>query len=246
MAGHSKWANIRFRKAAQDAKRGKLFTKMIREITIAARGGDIDNNPRLANAREKALKAGMKLDTIQKAIQRGSGASDDADMFELRYEAYGPAGVAVIVDCLSDNKNRTVAEVRHTLSKYGGNLGSDGSVAYLFDKRGELYYATGVDEDALLECALEAGAEDLVSESDGGVTVLTLPEIFHTVQQALKGKGFAFEQADLVMRPKITIALDKEAAEKLLVLMDRLDDLDDVQEVYVNADMSAIESLEQP
>lgn len=244
MAGHSKWANIRFRKAAQDVKRGKIFTKLIREITIAARmsGPDFESNPRLRDAVTKALKANMKRDTVDNAIKRGAGGLDGANMMELRYEGYAPGGVAVLVDCLTDNKNRTVSEVRHAFTKCGGNLGTDGSVAYLFTKKGQILFekelnGKELNEDELLEVALEAGAEDVVSD-DEGVEVITTPETFEFVRTVLAKKNLIPEQTDLVMQAAMQIALDKENAEKVLKLIDMLEDLDDVQMVYTNADIT--------
>jgi YebC/PmpR family DNA-binding regulatory protein len=240
MAGHSKWANIQHRKKAQDAKRGKLFTKLIREITVAARmgGGDPAANPRLRAAIDTALSANMTKDTVERAIKRGSGASDDANYDEVRYEGYGPNGVAVMVDCLTDNRNRTVAEVRHAFSKHGGNLGTDGSVAYLFTKNGVLSYAPGTDEDRLMEVALEAGAEDVVGNDDGSIDVITAPDDFVSVKEAMREAGLAPEHAEITMRPSNSVDLELEDAEKVTKLVDRLEDLDDVQNVYTNADFS--------
>lgn len=239
MAGHSKWANIRHRKGAQDAKRGKIFTKLIREITVAARmgGADIDSNPRLRDALTKALKANMKKDTIDNAVKRGAGGLDGADMVEMRYEGYGPNGVAILVDCLSDNKNRTVSEVRHAFSKCGGNLGTDGSVAYLFTKLGQLRYELSNDEDALMEAALEAGADDFASEQDAFV-VTTSASDYHAVLEALSKAGFEAENSELIMQPSTTVELDKDNAEKLLRMVDMLEDLDDVQHVHTNAEIA--------
>ena len=237
MAGHSKWANIRFRKGAQDAKRGKLFTKLIREITIAAKSGgpDASGNPRLRAAVDKALSNNMTRDTIDRAIKRGCGGEDGQDLLEIRYEGYGPAGVAIMVDCLTDNRNRTVAEVRHLFTKHGGNLGTDGSVAYLFTQRGELHFAADIDEDALLEAALEAGAEDLLIDDDASKTVITAPEQYLSVKEALAAAAFAPLHADMNMNPATEVDLDAETAEKLMKLIDLLEDLDDVQNVYTNA-----------
>jgi len=240
MAGHSKWANIKHRKAAQDAKRGKIFTKLIRELTVAARtgGADQDSNPRLRDAISKALSANMKKDTVENAIKRGSGAADGENYEEVRYEGYGPAGVAVMVECLTDNRNRTVAEVRHAFSKSGGNLGTDGSVAYLFSKIGMLSYPAGSDEDAIMEAALEAGAEDVVGNDDGSVDVTTSPEEFTTVKEAMIAAGFEPEVAEITMQPSTSVDLELEDAEKVMRLVDMLEDLDDVQNVYNNADFS--------
>ncbi|UCE90420.1 MAG: YebC/PmpR family DNA-binding transcriptional regulator [Pseudomonadota bacterium] len=240
MAGHSKWANIQHRKKAQDAKRGKLFTKLIREITVAARmsGGDPGANPRLRAAIDAALGANMTKDTIERAVKRGAGATDGENYDEVRYEGYGPSGVAVMVDCLTDNRNRTVAEVRHAFSKTGGNLGTDGSVAYLFSKHGILSYPSGADEEQILENALEAGAEDIVSNDDGTVDVVTTPEEFTEVRDAMVAAGLAPEIAELTMRPSNSVSLELEDAEKVVKLVDMLEDLDDVQHVYTNADFS--------
>ncbi|HAZ42593.1 MAG TPA: YebC/PmpR family DNA-binding transcriptional regulator [Methylococcaceae bacterium] len=240
MAGHSKWANIQHRKGAQDARRGKLFTKLIREITVSARagGGEAANNPRLRAAMDKALTANMSKDTIERAIKKGTGALDGDNFEEIRYEGYGSGGIAIMVDCLTDNRVRTVAEVRHAFSKAGGNLGTDGSVAYLFTKTGVLSYPQGLDEDALMEAALEAGAEDVISLDDGGVDVLVQPDQFEAVRDGLIAAGLVPESAEVTMRASTTIALNEEDAVKLLKLVDRLEDLDDVQSVYSNADIS--------
>ena len=240
MAGHSKWANIKHRKAAQDAKRGKIFTKLIRELTVAAKmgGGDPDSNPRLRTAMDKALGANMTKDTMERAIKRGAGAGDDENYDEVRYEGYGTNGVAIMVDCLTDNINRTVSEVRHAFTKAGGNLGTDGSVAYLFTKTGIISYPAGVDEDAIMEAALEAGADDVTTNEDGSIDVLTMPEDFLDVKQAMIDAGFEPESADITMNPSTTVELNAEEAEKVLRLVDALEDLDDVQNVYSNADIS--------
>ncbi len=240
MAGHSKWANIQHRKGAQDARRGKLFTKLIREITVSARagGGEAANNPRLRAAMDKALTANMSKDTIDRAIKKGTGAVDGDNFEEIRYEGYGSGGIAVMVDCLTDNRVRTVAEVRHAFSKAGGNLGTDGSVAYLFTKAGVLSYPKGLDEDALMEAALEAGADDVISLEDGGIDVLVQPEQFEAVRDSLIAAGLAPESAEVTMRASTTIALGEDDALKLVKLVDRLEDLDDVQNVYSNADIS--------
>ena len=240
MAGHSKWANIQHRKNAQDAKRGKLFTKLIREITVAARTGDPDpaSNPRLRLAVDKALAGNMTRDTIERAIKRGSGAQEGENFEEVRYEGYGPGGVAVMVDCMTDNRNRNVAEVRHDFTKAGGNLGTDGSVAYQFTKSGILSYPSGSDEDQIMEAALEAGAEDVVSNDDGSVDVLTQPEQFVDIKEAMNSAGLEPEQSEVTMRAAITTPLELEDAEKMVRLLDRLEDLDDVQNVYSNADIS--------
>jgi YebC/PmpR family DNA-binding regulatory protein len=237
MAGHSKWANIRFRKGAQDAKRGKLFTKFIREITVAARmgGGDPDSNPRLRAAIDKGLNNNMKKDTIEKAIKRGTGDLEGVNYEEVRYEGYGTAGVAILVDCMTDNHNRTVSEVRHAFSKYNGNLGTDGSVAYLFSKMGVIAFPAGSDEEVIMDAALESGADDVVTEDDGSLEVLTSPEAFHDVKKALDEVGQSAEYAEITERASIETALDTENAEKLMRLIDALEDLDDVQEVHSNA-----------
>ncbi len=239
MAGHSKWANIKFRKAAQDAKRGKVFTKLIREITIAARmgGPEPGTNPRLRDAIDKALKANMKRDTVNNAIKRGVGGDDGANLQEISYEGYGPGGVAVLVKCYSDNKNRTVAEVRHAFSKCGGNLGTDGSVAYLFSERGELTFAPGVDDDKLMELVIEAGASDVIQHDDGSLEVVSEPAAFPALKQAVVDAGFDPDDCELRMNAEIKVDLDTESAEKLLRLIDMLEDLDDVQEVYYNAEI---------
>ncbi|MGR6750235.1 YebC/PmpR family DNA-binding transcriptional regulator [Aeromonas veronii] len=239
MAGHSKWANIKHRKAAQDAKRGKIFTKLIREITTSARLGDADpaNNPRLRAAVTAALTNNMTRDTINRAIQRGAGGGDGEQLETIVYEGYGPAGSAVMVECLTDNRNRTVAEVRHAFSKCGGNLGTDGSVAYLFSKKGLLTFV-GVDEDALMDAALEAGADDVVTEEDGTIEVYTTPNDFGTVLDGLDAAGFKAQSAEVTMIPSTEAELDAETAPKLMRLIDMLEDLDDVQEVYHNGSIS--------
>lgn len=240
MAGHSKWANIKHRKAAQDAKRGKIFTKIIRELVVAAKaGGPIpDDNPRLRAAVDKALGANMKRDTIDKAIARGAGAGEGDNYDELTYEGYGPSGVAFLVESMTDNRNRTVAEVRHAFSKHGGNLGTDGSVAYLFTKTGQITLEPGVDEDALMETALEAGAEDVIGHDDGSFEVLTAWEDFLMVKDALSAAGIEPVVAEVTQLPSTTVPLEQADAEKLLRLIDVLEDLDDVQNVYTNADIS--------
>ncbi|MGL5326387.1 MAG: YebC/PmpR family DNA-binding transcriptional regulator [Aeromonas sp.] len=239
MAGHSKWANIKHRKAAQDAKRGKIFTKLIREITTSARLGDADpaNNPRLRAAVAAALTSNMTRDTINRAIQRGAGGGDGEQLETIVYEGYGPAGSAVMVECLTDNRNRTVAEVRHAFSKCGGNLGTDGSVAYLFTKKGVLTFV-GANEDALMEAALEAGADDVVTEEDGTIEVYTTPNDFGTVLDGLEAAGFKAQSAEVTMIPSTEAELDAETAPKLMRLIDMLEDLDDVQEVYHNGSIS--------
>lgn len=237
MAGHSKWANIRFRKGVQDAKRGKIFTKLIREISVSARmgGADESSNARLRDAISKALKANMKRDTIDNAIKRGVGGLDGANMAEMRYEGYGPSGVAILVDCLSDNKNRTVSEVRHAFTKHGGNLGTDGSVAYLFNEQGEILLAPTDREEQAMDVAIEAGAADVLSE-EGQVEVITAVDNYHTVLSALQSSQFEVEHSHITMRAQTTVAMDKESAESLEKLIDALEDLDDVQVVYSNAE----------
>lgn len=238
MAGHSKWANIKHRKGAQDAKRGKVFTKLIKEITVAARlgGADESSNPRLRDALMKAFKANMKKDTIENAVKRGAGGLEGADMMEMRYEGYGPSGVAILVDCLSDNKNRTVSEVRHAFTKCGGNLGTDGSVAYLFTKQGQIQFSQETEEDKLFEIALELGAEDVLNDDDGFI-VICADNTYHQIVKGLQDGGFEPENAELTMEASTMVTLDEEGAEKLLRLVDMLEDLDDVQHVYTNADI---------
>ncbi len=239
MAGHSKWANIKHRKGTQDAKRGKIFTKMIREISVAAKNGaDPANNPALRTAIDKALGANMKRDTIDNTIKKATGALEGVNYEEVVYEGYGPGGTAVMVNCLTDNRNRTVAEVRHAFSKAGGNLGTDGSVAYMFSKVGILSYPNTVDEDAVMEAALEAGAEDVVNNDDGSVDVTTTPEDYLSVKEAMVAAGFEPEHAEVTMQASTNAELDAKDAEKMLRLQDRLEDLDDVQDVYSNAEIS--------
>ncbi len=241
MAGHSKWANIQHRKKAQDAKRGKLFTKLIREITVAARmgGGDPASNPRLRAAVDNALSSNMTKDTVERAIKRGAGAGEGENYEEVRYEGYGPNGVAIMVDCLTDNRNRTVAEVRHAFTKHGGNLGTDGSVAYLFAKTGILSYPPESDEDQLMEAALEAGAEDVQTNDDGSIDVYTAPEAFLEVRDAMRAAGLDPAQAEVTMNPSTSVELEGDDAQTVVKLVDMLEDLDDVQHVYTNADFSA-------
>jgi YebC/PmpR family DNA-binding regulatory protein len=240
MAGHSKWANIKHRKAGQDAKRGKIFTKLLREITVAVKSGgpDAGTNPTLRTAIDKALGSNMRRDTIDNAIKKASGAQEGANYEEVRYEGYGPGGTAVMVECLTDNRNRTVSDVRHAFTKAGGNLGTDGSVAYLFTKTGIISYAEGADEDALMEAALEAGANDVITNDDGSIDVMTSPEDYLAVKEALIAAGFAPDNAEVTMQASTQTELAPEDAEKMLRLIDRLEDLDDVQNVYSNADIS--------
>jgi YebC/PmpR family DNA-binding regulatory protein len=238
MAGHSKWANIKHRKARQDAKRGKIFTKIIRELTVAAKGGpNPDDNPRLRAAVDKALSENMKRDTIDKAIARGAGTADGENYEEITYEGYGVGGVAFIVECMTDNRNRTVGEVRHAFTKRGGNLGTDGSVAYLFSRKGQISFEPGIDEEKLMEVALEAGAEDIETNDDGSFDVMTTFEDYLNVKDALLAAGFKPANAEIAMIPSVTVPLDKDGAEKILGLIDMLEDLDDVQNVYTNADI---------
>ncbi len=239
MAGHSKWANIKHRKAAQDAKRGKIFTKLIREITTSARIGDPDpaSNPRLRAAVAAALSNNMTRDTINRAIQRGAGGGDGAELETIIYEGYGPAGTAVMVECMTDNRNRTVSEVRHAFSKCGGNLGTDGSVAYLFTKKGVLTF-NSANEDVLMDAALEAGADDVVTNDDGSIDVYTTPNEFGTVLDALEAAGLKPDNAEVTMIASTEADLDVETAPKLLRLIDMLEDLDDVQDVYHNGAIS--------
>ena len=247
MAGHSKWANIKHRKAAQDAKRGKIFTKIIRELTVAARqgGGNPEDNPRLRAVIDKALTANMKKETIERAVERGAGGGDDSNYEELTYEGYGPGGVAVYIEAMTDNRNRTVAEIRHAFSKAGGNLGTDGSVAYLFTKQGIISYGPEADEDRLMEAALNAGAEDLSAQDDGSWEIVTSPEQFLEVKESLVASGLTPDNAEVTMVPSTRVDLDRDGAETVLKLIDMLEDLDDVQNVYHNANISdeVMESL---
>ncbi|MFV2089306.1 MAG: YebC/PmpR family DNA-binding transcriptional regulator [Pseudomonadales bacterium] len=240
MAGHSKWANIKHRKAAQDAKRGKLWTKLIREIAVAARlgGGDPADNPRLRAAVDNGLGANIPKDTIERAIARGAGGQDGSDVEELIYEGYASGGVAVLVEVMTDNRNRTVAEVRHAFNKFGGNLGTDGSVAYLFNKQGVINFAPGADEELIMDAALEAGAEDIESEEDGSILVMTPWEMLSDVVAALKAQALVPDNAEVSMVPSTYTPCDQELAEKVLRLLDALEELDDVQNVYSNADLS--------
>ena len=238
MAGHSKWANIKHRKAAQDAKRGKVFTKIIRELTVAAKQGAVpEDNPRLRAAIDKALAANMKRDTIDKAIARGAGAGEGDNYEELSYEGYGPGGVAILIEALTDNRNRTVSEVRHAFTKRGGNLGTDGSVAYLFSKLGQFIFGPETDEEKIMGVALEAGAEDIQSHPDGSIEVTTRFEDFLAVKDAMIAAALVPEMAEITQLPTTKVALDAETEEKILALVDMLEDLDDVQNVYTNADI---------
>lgn len=237
MSGHSKWANIKHRKGKQDAMKGKVFTKLIREITVAARQSAIlADNPRLRLAVDKALDQNMTRDTIDRAIKRGAGGDEDANLAEVRYEGYGPGGVAIIVNCLSDNRNRTVADVRYAFTKNGGNLGTDGSVSYLFKQRGLLCFPPGNDENQIMQIALDAGADDIITNDDGSIDVLTTPEDFQTVKTAIEKAGLKPEVSELTMMANTQVTLDQETAEKITVLIDTLEELDDVQNVYSNAE----------
>ncbi len=249
MAGHSKWANIKHRKAAQDAKRGKIFTRLIREITIAARlgGGDPADNPRLRTAIDKAFDANMTKDTIERAVKRGAGGDDAGNLDELTYEGYAPSGVAVLVEVMTDNRNRTVAEVRHAFSKHGGNLGTDGSVAYLFSKRGEfLFEPDQVDEETLMDLALESGADDVIANDDGSFEVICTPEAFNGLREVFQKENVMWVNAEVTMAPSLKVELDSDATVSVLKLLDRLEELDDVQNVYSNAvfDDDALAALE--
>jgi YebC/PmpR family DNA-binding regulatory protein len=237
MAGHSKWANIKHKKAATDAKRGKIWTRLIKEITVAARmgGADIASNPRLRLAVDKAADANMPKDNVNRAIQRGTGGMEGVNYEEIRYEGYGLNGAAIIVDCMTDNRVRTVAEVRHAFSKYGGNMGTEGSVAFLFKHCGQLLFAPGTNEDALMEAALEAGADDVIADDEGGFEVLCDPQIFSNLRETLEKAGFKPEVAEVTMKPSTNTEFTGDDAVKMQKLLDALENLDDVQEVYTNA-----------
>ena len=237
MAGHSKWANIQHRKGRQDAKRGQIFTRLIKEITVASKlgGSDPDINPRLRLAMEKAYDQNMPKDNVERAIKRGAGELEGVDYMELRYEGYGINGAAVMVDCMTDNKTRTVADVRHAFTKYGGNLGTDGSVAFLFKHCGHMIFAPGTDENALLEVALDAGAEDIINNDDGSIEVITSPHDFVAVKQRLEAAGFKPEMGEVTMRPENEVSFTGDDAVKMRKLLDALEDCDDVQEVFTNA-----------
>ncbi len=241
MAGHSKWANIKRHKAKQDAVKGKLYTKLIREVTVSAKlgGADADSNPRLRAALDKAFGANMSRDVIDRAIKRGAGGLDGADVEEVRYEGYGPGGVAVMVDCMTNNRNRTVADVRHAFTKCGGNLGTDGSVAYLFNQLGQIIFSPGANEERIMELALEENAEDVLIQDDKSIEVMTSPERFLSIRDAMVAAGFKPQHAEVSMIAATNIpVIDKDAAEKLIRLIDMLEELDDVQEVYSNADIA--------
>lgn len=240
MAGHSKWANIQHRKGAQDAKRGKLFTKLIREITVAARmgGSDPATNPRLRAAIDKALGSNMTKDVIERAAKRGAGELEGVSYEEIRYEGYGPNGIAIMVDCMTDNKNRTVAAVRNVFTKRGGNMGTDGCVAFMFNQKGIITLPAGTEEDDIMEVSLEAGAEDIVNNDDGTIDVFTSPEDYSTVKDALDAAGIEVESSQVTMHPDNTVSLEVEDAKKAIGLIEAFEELDDVQEVYSNADFS--------
>jgi len=237
MAGHSKWANIKHKKAATDAKRGKIWTRLIKEITVAARmgGADVDSNPRLRLAIEKAADANMPKENVTRAVQRGSGGLEGVNYEEVRYEGYGIGGAAIIVDCMTDNRVRTVAEVRHAFNKYGGNMGTEGSVAFMFKHCGQFLFAPGVNEDKLMEAALEAGADDVVPDDEGGFEVLCDPLAFAGVKEALEAAGFKAEVAEVIMKPAIETVFAGDDAIKMQKILDALENLDDVQEIYTNA-----------
>ncbi len=237
MAGHSKWANIKHKKAATDAKRGKIFTRLIKEITVAARlgGGDASMNPRLRLAVDKAYDNNMPKDTVERAAKRGAGELEGVNYEEVRYEGYGINGAAVIVDCMTDNKTRTVADVRHAFSKYGGNLGTDGSVAFLFRHCGQILFPPGTDENRLLEAALDAGADDVVTNDDGSLEVITGPYDFLAVKDALAKAGFKPEFAEVTMKPSTEVTMAGDDSARMQKLLDAIESLDDVQDVYTNA-----------
>jgi len=249
MAGHSKWANIQHRKGAQDKKRAKVFTRLIREVVVAAKmgGSDPDANPRLRLALTKARSSSVPKDSIERAVKRGAGELEGDDYEEFRYEGYGPGGAAVMVDCLSDNRNRTVADVRHAFTKYNGQLGTDGSVAFMFKHEGVISFAAGTNEDTIMEAALEAGAEDVVNNDDGTIDVITEPSSFPDVLEALEAKDLQPVNSVVTYRPSNTAELDDKKSESMMKMLDRLEELDDVQEVYTNADFSDtfLASLEQ-
>jgi YebC/PmpR family DNA-binding regulatory protein len=241
MAGHSKWANIKRHKSKQDAKRGKIYTKLIREVTVAAKlgGGSPEDNPRLRTAVDKALGANMTRDVIDRAIKRGAGGDGGDDVEEIRYEGYGPGGVAIIIDCMSNNRNRTVAEVRHAFTKCGSNMGTEGSVAYLFSQLGQITFEPGADEERIMDLALEAGAEDVIINSDKSIDVTTSPEAFQQVKNAMELADLEPAHAEVAMVAAVNVSItDKETAEKIMRLIDMLEDLDDVQEVYSNVEIA--------
>ena len=237
MAGHSKWANIQHRKGRQDAKRGKIFTKIIKEITVAARlsGGDVTMNPRLRAAVAEAKEENMPADNITRAIKKGTGELEGVNYEEIRYEGYGINGAAIIIDCLTDNKQRAVADVRHALTKFGGNLGTDGSVAFMFKHCGSLVYEPGTSEDKVMEIALEAGAEDIVTDEDGSIEVITPPNDFLTIKEAMEAAGLKAVMAEVLMKPSLETVFTGDDAVKMQKILDALEDLDDVQDVYTTA-----------
>ena len=237
MAGHSKWANIRHRKGRQDAKKGKLFTRLIREVTVSAKmgGGDISANPRLRAAIDAALAANMPKDTIERARARGAGGLEGGNFEEIRYEGYGPSGVAILVDCLTDNRNRSVADVRHVFSKSGGNLGTDGSVSYMFKKVGLVNFNDSSQEELIMEVALEAGAEDVINNDDGSIDVIVQPDVFLDLKEAMVAVGLKLSSAEITLISDQEVELSQESGEPLLKMLDLLEDLDDVQKVYTNA-----------
>jgi len=237
MAGHSKWANIRFRKAAQDARRGKLFSKLIREITVAAKaaGSEPDTNPRLRGAVEKALAANMTRDVIDRAIRRGDGAQGGSGYQDVIYEGYGPGGVAMLIECSTDNKNRTVSEIRHLLSKHGGNLGTEGSVAYMFERIGVIQFAAETDEEQVIDITIPAGAEDIEMLDDGAIMVSTSAQSFDEVVETIENAGLEYDQASIEQRSSNSLEIDEEMTERIVKLIELIENLDDVQDVYTNA-----------
>jgi YebC/PmpR family DNA-binding regulatory protein len=241
MAGHSKWANIRFRKAAQDSRRGKLFSKLIREITVAAKSGtsDPEGNPRLRSAIDKALAANMGRDVINRAVQRGSGDSGGDGYQDVVYEGYGPGGVALLIECSTDNRNRTVSEVRHALSKHGGNLGTEGSVSYLFNRAGSVQFAAGSDEEQIMDVAVSAGADDIDTLDDGSIMVSTPVDSFYEVIEAVEKAGLEYEDASIEQRPTTSLEIGDQLMERVVNLIDVIEELDDVQDVYTNATFTA-------
>ncbi len=241
MAGHSKWANIRFRKAAQDSRRGKLFSKLIREITVAAKSGtpDPEGNPRLRSAIDKALAANMGRDVVNRALQRGSGDSGGDGYQDVVYEGYGPGGVALLIECSTDNRNRTVSEIRHALSKHGGNLGTEGSVSYLFNRAGSVQFAAGSDEEQIMDVAVSAGADDIDTLDDGSIMVSTPVDSFYEVVEAVEIAGLEYEEANIEQRPTTSFELGDELMERVVNLIDVIEELDDVQDVYTNATFTA-------
>ena len=241
MAGHSKWANIRFRKAAQDSRRGKLFSKLIREITVAAKSGisDPEGNPRLRSAIDKALAANMGRDVINRAVQRGSGDSGGDGYQDVVYEGYGPGGVALLIECSTDNRNRTVSEVRHALSKHGGNLGTEGSVSYLFNRAGSVQFAAGSDEEQIMDVAVSAGADEIDTLDDGSIMVSTPVDSFYEVIEAVEKAGLEYEEASIEQRPTTSLEIGDQLMERVVNLIDVIEELDDVQDVYTNATFTA-------